>query len=144
MQSNGIWDLSEQQSWRDASATRILWAAVLLTLVRIALGVLGFDRTIRLVRRLGRRQQRDQIQDVELAGAAYVVAAGAAFVPNARCLERSLVLFFQLKRDGVPVVLRLGAIAYPFAAHAWVEYDGQPVNEHRESIRVYRPIFELR
>jgi len=144
MSASEIWELSRQQAWRDASAMQVFRAVVLLALVRIALVVLGFERTIRVVRRLSRRPQRGEIRDVELAAAAYRVAAGAAFVPSARCLERSLVLFYQLKRDGVPVVLRLGAHAYPFGAHAWVEYEGQPVNEHRESIRFYRPILELR
>ena len=139
-----IWELSRQQSWRNASTLQILGAVVLLILVRIALVVLGFDRTIRFVRRVSRRAQRNQVRDEELAAAAYRVAAAAAFVPYARCLERSLVLFYQLKRRGVPVVLRLGAHAFPFGAHAWVEYNDQPVNEHREAIRFYHPIFELR
>ncbi len=145
MGSNEIWRPSQQQSWQDASATQIFGAAVLLALVRVLLGALGFHRTIRLVRRLSRGQQRDQIREVELAAAAYRVAAAAAFMPVGRsCLERSLVLFYLLKRNGAPVVLRLGANAHPFAAHAWVEYNGQPVNEHRESIEDYSPIFEVR
>jgi hypothetical protein len=117
---------------------------MMLILIRTALVTLGFDRTIRFVRRISSAPQRGQIHDEELAAAAYQVAVGAAFVPFARCLERSLVLFYELKRKGIPAVVRLGAVAYPFGAHAWVEYNGQPVNERGESIRVYRPIFELR
>lgn len=145
MGSNEIWQLSRQQSWQDVSYTQIFGAAVLLALARVALVVLGFHRTIKLVRRFSRGPRRDQIRDVELAAAAYRVAAASAFMPYGRkCLERSLVLFFQLKRNGVPVVLRLGAQAHPFAAHAWVEYNGEPVNEHRESIKDFSPVFELR
>jgi hypothetical protein len=112
--------------------------------VRIALVVLGFHRTIEAVRRLSRGPQPVQIRDVDLAAAAYRVAAAGAFVPYVRCLERSLVLFYQLKRKGVPVVLRLGVWAYPFAAHAWVEYENQPINEVRETIRHLSPLLEIR
>jgi hypothetical protein len=143
--SNDIWQLSRQQSWQDASATKIFGAAVLLALVRVALVVLGFHRTVKLVRRLSGGRQRDQVRDVELAAAAYRVAAASAFIPYGRkCLDRSLVLFYQLKREGVPVALRVGASARPFVAHAWVEYNGQPVNEHRESIKDYSLLLEIR
>jgi hypothetical protein len=54
----------------------------------------------------------------------------AAFIPGrALCLEQSLALYVCLRRAGVAVGLRLGVQPYPFAAHAWVEYKGEPVGE---------------
>jgi Transglutaminase-like superfamily len=47
---------------------------------------------------------------------------------DTRCLARSLVLTRLLARRGVHAKLVIGARAVPdFLAHAWVEYDGQPV-----------------
>ncbi len=47
---------------------------------------------------------------------------------DTRCLARSLVLTRLLARRGIPVRLVIGARTAPsFLAHAWVEYDGQPV-----------------
>ncbi len=47
---------------------------------------------------------------------------------DTRCLARSLVLTRLLARRGIPAKLVIGARAAPeFLAHAWVEYDGQPV-----------------
>jgi hypothetical protein len=47
---------------------------------------------------------------------------------DTRCLARSLVLTRLLGRRGIPAKLVIGAQAAPdFLAHAWVEYDGQPV-----------------
>jgi hypothetical protein len=47
---------------------------------------------------------------------------------DTRCLARSLVLTRLLARRGIPAKLVIGARTDPdFLAHAWVEYDGQPV-----------------
>jgi hypothetical protein len=47
---------------------------------------------------------------------------------DTRCLARSLVLTRLLAKRGIPAKLVIGARAAPdFLAHAWVEYDGQPV-----------------
>jgi hypothetical protein len=51
------------------------------------------------------------------------------FLPgDTRCLRRSLVLMQLLERRGISARLVIGARSGPdFLAHAWVEYDGQPV-----------------
>jgi transglutaminase superfamily protein len=47
---------------------------------------------------------------------------------DTRCLARSLVLTRLLARRGIAARLVIGARTAPsFLAHAWVEYDGQPV-----------------
>jgi hypothetical protein len=69
------------------------------------------------------------------------VAFAAAFFPGrARCLEQSLALYGLLRRADVAVTFRLGVQAYPFAAHAWVEHCGEPVNEKRELLNSYVPL----
>jgi Transglutaminase-like superfamily len=59
----------------------------------------------------------------------WAVARTLKLMPgDTRCLARSLVLTRLLARRGIPAKLVIGARADPdFLAHAWVEYDGQPV-----------------
>lgn len=55
------------------------------------------------------------------------------FRPN--CLERSLVLWWLLKRRGIAAELRIGARkdAETFKAHAWVECGGTVIDEPDET-----------
>lgn len=45
------------------------------------------------------------------------------------CLQRSAATACLLKQFGVPAKLLLGVQHLPFKAHAWVEVNGQVVNE---------------
>ena len=46
------------------------------------------------------------------------------------CLERSLVVYSLLRREGIPAQLCLGCSKYPpLTFHAWVECDGRVVND---------------
>lgn len=47
------------------------------------------------------------------------------------CLQRSSVTVCLMRSHGVAAQLVLGAQKTPFAAHAWVEINGQAVNERR-------------
>jgi hypothetical protein len=63
----------------------------------------------------------------------------AAFYPGrALCLERSLTLFYFARLAGVPVTYHHGVQPLPFAAHAWVEYDGHVINDTDEHVITYR------
>jgi hypothetical protein len=59
----------------------------------------------------------------------WIVARVLKLLPgDTRCLARSLVLTRLLAKRGIPAKLVIGARATPeFLAHAWVEYEGQPV-----------------
>jgi hypothetical protein len=48
---------------------------------------------------------------------------------QALCLQRSFVTTYLLKKSGVAAHLVLGAQKLPFKAHAWVEVNGQAINE---------------
>ena len=48
---------------------------------------------------------------------------------QALCLQRSFVTTYMLRKHGVPAHMVLGAQKLPFKAHAWVEVDGQAINE---------------
>ena len=45
------------------------------------------------------------------------------------CLQRSAATACLLKRHGVPAQMMIGAQQMPFKAHAWVEVQGQVVND---------------
>jgi len=48
---------------------------------------------------------------------------------QALCLQRSFVTTYLLRKSGVPAHMVLGAQKLPFKAHAWVEVNGQAINE---------------
>ncbi len=56
---------------------------------------------------------------------------------RALCLQRSSVLTCLLRSCGVPAQMVLGAQKLPFKAHAWVEVNGQPVNERSNVQAIY-------
>lgn len=68
----------------------------------------------------------------ELATAVNIAAAHGPFRGN--CLARSATLLWLLHRYRVACVLRVGVRLADgnFAAHAWVESDGQPVNDRAD------------
>lgn len=45
------------------------------------------------------------------------------------CLQRSSVTTCLMRVHGIAAEMVLGAQRTPFAAHAWVEVDGHPINE---------------
>jgi hypothetical protein len=130
----------------------ILRASVALPLTSLGLRVFGFRRWKELIERfssprstpvasqpsvqleIARRAVR-AIQSAELHGPA---------TPN--CLERSVVLWWLLRRDGIVGELHIGArkTGAQFEAHAWVELAGQVLNDtvevHKHYARFDAPI----
>lgn len=51
--------------------------------------------------------------------------AGALPLTDGSCLPTALALRWLLRRDGRRAAVRLAALRLPFAAHAWVEVDGE-------------------
>jgi hypothetical protein len=112
---------------------------LLICVIKIALATRGFGPTIRLIRRraqvrpLAQSADRDRMMATERA----VAMAGALYPGRALCLEQSLALYYLLRRQGIAVKYCQGAQAYPFAAHAWVEYQGQPLNDIAEHVKYF-------
>lgn len=114
-------------------------------LVDACLHTIGFRRTLRLFSWLGRGRLDDSTFDADLTelSATAVAAAGAFYPRRAICLEQSLVLYWLLRRRGQPARLRVGVRPLPFAAHAWVECAGAPVNERPEHLEQLVPFPSL-
>lgn len=56
---------------------------------------------------------------------------------EALCLQRSAATACLLKQYGVSAQMVLGAQQMPFKAHAWVEVDGEVVNDKRYTPEIY-------
>lgn len=110
----------------------VLVSLVLLPAVQISLRFRGFKRTASALaaRSEGRAVPTRPIQARPAAEAVGLVAGRS--VIGARCLGRSLVLWFLLRRRGIDAELTIGADiprGGDLPAHAWVEVAGEPVND---------------
>jgi hypothetical protein len=56
---------------------------------------------------------------------------------EALCLQRSAAMTCLLKRHGVAAQLIIAAQQMPFRAHAWVEVDGQVINDKPNTAEMY-------
>jgi hypothetical protein len=140
------------------SAPSALRCACFIAILKLALRLGGIARVLRWIRarHAGRIVECEVDDAANLAGeriatravtpplivkTEHAVAIAAALYPGrALCLERSLALYYYLRRAGVDARFRLGARPHPFEAHAWVEYAGEPVNDFREHIVPFMPL----
>ena len=113
----------------------------LLSLMDLALRFVGFARSVALARRFAGRGVCICEDRVEALRVANRLARAAVLYPGrALCLEQSLTQYILLRRRGISAELKIGVQPYPFNAHAWVELNGQPVNETWETIRQFVPM----
>ncbi len=121
-----------------------LRCALVITTVKLSLHLMGLRRTLRAIHRLAppeRATREVEYESVEQV--ARRVAMIAAFFPaRVACLEQSLTLYWLLLRARIPAAFRIGVLPSQFAAHAWVEFDGQPVLES-ELVRTVIPFQTL-
>jgi hypothetical protein len=118
----------------------LLEAMVLLPVVELSLRRTSYDRTRARLARLAGRDRRAPDPAVLVPSAVQMVAAAASRTPvAAKCLARSLTLWFLLRRRGcdAEVVIGVRPGGEPLDAHAWVERAGIPVNETQETVDSY-------
>ena len=126
-----------------------LRAAALLPLVSFSLRLRGFRSTqASLQKRIGRAvssgcdtsDPSDPARGAHAALTARMVRSAALRnLGSATCLEKSLVLWWLLGRQGIDSSVRIGArkTGQKFEAHAWVECDGVVLNEPEETHKHY-------
>jgi Transglutaminase-like superfamily len=144
-----MWERLRRFSLLDAEARGIfLRAAVLLPAISTSLRMRGFRATQEFLVRFfpldDQTSQRDSaclLRDVERTQltARMVNAAVRHAWPTSTCLEKSLALWWLLRRQDTACELRIGArkIGGKFEAHAWVERDGVALNEPQQEHRHY-------
>ena len=101
-----------------------------LRLIQFDLYVAGgnFNALYEKVRRCPVRQIRTPANAVESICAAVDMAC-IWYWKEVLCLQRSAAAACLLRRCGIPAQMMIGAQQIPFKAHAWVEVDGQVVND---------------
>jgi hypothetical protein len=62
------------------------------------------------------------------------------YLKNVMCLQRSVATAMLLRRHGFPAVLVIGVRVLPFRSHAWVELNGQVVNDKSYVSTIYREL----
>jgi len=126
------------------SGTYLIAEATLLTVViPVGFRLVGVGPTQAGLRRwasIPRTQQgSENLQTVTLAArrARWMVQSISGF--KGSCLTRSLVLWTLLRRRGVDSDLRVGfrRREQRLEGHAWVEYEGVPLNEDPTVVQTY-------
>jgi hypothetical protein len=121
---------------------RLTEALVLSGLVPLGFHYLGVPRTQALLRSWALSHRHEKPQD----WAAAVRTSNRALqllrrrkVIEGTCLSRSLILWAILLRQGIQTELRIGfrKQAGTIEGHAWIECDGNPVNESMARVRTY-------
>jgi Transglutaminase-like superfamily len=119
----------------------LLRAAVLLPLISLSLRLCGFRSTQASLKKhitsaASKRHDSTDLAKAERTALIARMVRGAAdrSIGGATCLERSLVLWWLLERQGIASSVRIGArkIGPKFEAHAWVECDGLALNDPEE------------
>lgn len=123
---NRIRPLTSQQ-W-----TVLAWSITVLPVVQLWMRLRGLDRTARRMARWSDLEQRPFDPDVPFLLAEPIAIVAGRPIVGSRCLGRSLLLWFLLRRKGIDAELVIGSLAPAdglLAAHAWVEVAGVPVND---------------
>jgi hypothetical protein len=122
----------------------VLRCAAMIFAIKAALRIGGFAGVTNWIRcRVQSLPATTAVTEEAVTATESAVATAAALYPGrALCLEQSLVLYYMLRRQGVPVRFRMGVQAHPFAAHAWVEYRGQVLNDIPEHLKAFAPLVD--
>ncbi len=127
-------EASGEISPRLAVAPGVLQCGFMILAIKAMLKIRGFAWTVDWIRVRVEKIPASTLTTVDTVRAIqWPVAMAAALYPGrARCLEQSLVLYYLLRRRGTSVRYCQGVKPFPFQAHAWIEYRGEPINDVSE------------
>jgi hypothetical protein len=129
-----MWEPLQRYRVLDSESQRLFRrAAILLPWIRVSLRLRGYQATFVSL-------QRRSNGVPEAAGGANepaqktnrMIHAAVRHAPlHFTCLEESLCLWYLLRKQGIVSQLRIGVrkAKEKFEAHAWVEYEGQALNQ---------------
>ncbi len=128
-----------------AAACQVTWLTVQAWIALAAFDVAragGFKRIHEQVR----RSSIDKRAVVDRCAADIVWAVDEAcvwYVKRVHCLQRSVVATRLLRQHGIRAELVIGYRPIPFESHAWVEVDGQVVNDRPQYQRAFAVLDRL-
>lgn len=136
---NSLRTLVKLQADERALALRTL---VLVAGIRVGLWVLPVQRLQRVAGSMTSRKYLaiNVSSDTPILRLVWAVRAASRRIPAATCLTQSLALHYLLTRAGRRSEIRIGVAKDAeagFLAHAWVEYDGQPLLSGPEEVARY-------
>ncbi|MGA8222604.1 MAG: lasso peptide biosynthesis B2 protein [Candidatus Acidiferrales bacterium] len=130
-----------------------LEAMLALAATWVGLRTMGFERWKTIMARLSQNKVGATSAPTRpecVALIARMELAVARHLPfRTNCLEQSLVLLWLLGRRGIAAELRIGARKESdrFEAHAWVEFEGAPINdagdEHHHFVPFEKPVSSM-
>jgi hypothetical protein len=142
-----MWDRFRRFSAMDPEARKLfLRAAALLPFVGMSLQTRGYKKTQSWLQK--RLESRKVVAlspvsppDLVRKTCRMVRAAEHHGLMRTTCLEESLALWYLLGRQNISSSIRIGVRtqAGKFEAHAWVEYQGEALNQPEELHRHYAP-----
>lgn len=109
-------------------------AYVALIFVDFGLRFFGFRRTVKTVLK-ERNSAENEAAAIDWARISRTVEIAQRTFrlylrPRTECLERSLVIYYLLRQEGIPAQLCIGCTKYPpLKFHAWVECAGRVIND---------------
>jgi hypothetical protein len=111
----------------------------LMLLMPVAFRVAGVVRTQSALRRWSSRPSRTAVLETARMGARALAVVSRVAGIEGTCLTRSLTLWALLRRRGVDgqVVVGYRRGEGMIEGHAWVEFQGTPLNERPEVIATY-------
>jgi hypothetical protein len=124
-----------------ARVAEVLIAWLLLLLVDIAGKMLGFWTMYRVIGRVPIAPWRAADPAASTRRVCDAVdAACAGYLHQVYCLQSAAAAVCLARLSGLPARLVIGIRRPPFAAHAWVEIDGQVVMNDRPELSRYHII----
>jgi hypothetical protein len=120
----------------------LLLARLQLSLASLAVRLGGLRKAQWLIERLNPPPARSvpAHRTTGVGRTVEIVASASRIGPEGTCLTRSLVVGGLLRRQGIESTLRMGVKKTDTVeGHAWVEVDGQPVNDGPDVADRYAP-----
>jgi len=130
----------------------ILLVSVLMSpFITLSLKFLGFKRTINTIKKLVPVDKNNlKSLTYETLQEAHSIAYTVKLITNhsvvkSSCLCQSLLCYFWLNLKNIPSKIIIGVSTInniKFGAHAWVEYDNQPLNESLLEVKEHSILYE--
>ena len=138
--------LGHEQSQADdseisVSILKTVTAFIGLAAFDLLLKFAGFKSLIGVVKHRQTTEPRTTNREICRRVRATVDRAQMYYPKKAMCLQHSAVVTWLLRRRGVPAEMVLAACDYLPEAHAWVEVDGEVVNDSARVKESYRELY---